>query len=221
MRLILFGPPGSGKGIQAKLLAEEFNVPHISTGDLLRAAVTNQTPLGVKAKEYMDAGNLVPDDVMISLIREVLRSAKANRGFLFDGFPRTVAQAKALDQMFEEMKIKLDGVVSLRVEHEEVILRLSGRRICRTCGRIYGLQQLEYGDSTKCQGCGGELFQREDDKPETVRHRLDVYVKEAKPLKDYYRDTGRFTQIDGMEEVPFVHKAILDLLYKNRESKKS
>lgn len=222
MRIILFGPPGVGKGTQAKLLSEEFNIPHISTGDVLRAAVKNQTPLGIKAKQYMDAGNLVPDDIMIDLIREILTSPWAKRGFILDGFPRTVAQAQALDEMFKELGIELDGVISLRVEHEEVIRRLSGRRMCKTCGRIYSLQQLEVlGDSPRCQDCGGELFQREDDKPETVRHRLEVYTRETKPLKDFYRQTGRFTQIDGMQEVPYVHKTILDILYKTKNQKKS
>ncbi len=221
MRIILFGPPGVGKGTQAKLLSEEFHIPHISTGDLLRAAVKNETPLGKKAREFMDAGNLVPDDIMIGLIHEILNSPKAKRGFIMDGFPRTVPQAKALDALLEKLGQQLDGVISLRVDHEEVIRRLSGRRMCRTCGRIYSLQQLEYGDSSHCQDCGGELFQRDDDKAETVRHRLEVYVKETKPLKDFYRDTGRFTQIDGMQAVPFVHKTILDILYKNKEHKKS
>ncbi|MCI0708211.1 MAG: adenylate kinase [Ignavibacteriae bacterium] len=220
MRIILFGPPGVGKGTQAKLLSEEFSVPHISTGDLLRAAVKNQSTLGKKAQEYMDAGNLVPDDVMIGLIREILSSPKAKRGFILDGFPRTVPQAQALDTMLSGLGLKLDGVISLRVEHEEVIKRLSGRKMCRTCGRIYSTQQLEIIDMpTKCQDCGGELFQREDDDAETVRHRLEVYVKETKPLKDFYRETGRFIQIDGMLEVPFVHKTILDIVYKSRNGK--
>jgi adenylate kinase len=222
MRIILFGPPGVGKGTQAKLLSEEFNIPHISTGDLLRAAVKNQTPLGRQAQKYMEAGNLVPDDIMIELIREILTSPWAKRGFILDGFPRTVAQAEALDEMFKELGITLDAVISLRVEHEEVIRRLSGRRMCKTCGRIYSLQQLDLlGDSPRCQDCGGELFQRDDDKPETVRHRLEVYTRETKPLKEYYRKTGRFTQIDGMQEVPFVHKTILDILYKMKNLKKT
>ncbi|MEP0821459.1 MAG: adenylate kinase [Ignavibacterium sp.] len=214
MRIILFGPPGVGKGTQAKLLAEEFAIPHISTGDLLRAAVKNKTPLGIKAQEYMSAGNLVPDEIMIGLIEEVLSSKKASKGFILDGFPRTVAQAKALDALFERMDIALDRVISLRVEHDEVIRRLAARRMCRQCGRIYNLHQLD-DETTKCQDCGGELYQREDDKPETSRHRLEVYLKETKPLKDFYRRSGRFTQIDGMKDIPVVHKALLDLLLKN------
>ncbi|MEK7748573.1 MAG: nucleoside monophosphate kinase, partial [Bacteroidota bacterium] len=141
MRIILFGPPGVGKGTQAKLLIAEFNAVHISTGDLLREAVKNKTPLGLKAKQYMDAGNLVPDDIMIELLEEVFKG-KAENSFVLDGFPRTVAQAKALDDMFEKMGFKLDAVISLRVEHDVVIKRLSSRRMCRTCGRIYSLDQL-------------------------------------------------------------------------------
>lgn len=218
MRIILFGPPGVGKGTQAKLLAEEFAIPHISTGDLLRAAVKNKTPLGIKAQEYMSAGNLVPDEIMIGLIGEVLSSKKASKGFILDGFPRTVAQAKALDALFERMNITLDRVISLRVEHDEVIRRLAQRRMCRQCGRIYNMHQLD-DDATRCQDCGGELYQREDDKPETSRHRLEVYLRETKPLKDFYRRSGRFTQIDGMKDIPVVHKALLDLLLKNGHPK--
>ncbi len=216
MRIILFGPPGVGKGTQAKLLSEEFNIPHISTGDLLRAAVAEKTSLGLKAKEYMEKGNLVPDDLMIALIEEQLSTPKASGGFILDGFPRTVAQAKALDLLFERKGISLDGVISLRVEHEEVIQRLSARRMCQNCGRIYNLNQLGNGEASKCRDCGGPLIQRHDDEPETIRRRLDVYVRQTKPLKDFYRASGRFTQIDGMKEVPVVHSQILDIVLKHK-----
>ncbi|OGU67706.1 MAG: adenylate kinase [Ignavibacteria bacterium RIFCSPHIGHO2_02_FULL_56_12] len=216
MRIILFGPPGVGKGTQAKLLTEEFDSVHISTGDLLREAVKNRTPLGVKAKSYMDAGNLVPDDVMIGLIEEMLNSDRARNSFILDGFPRTVAQAKALDVMFDRMGIKLDGVMSLRVDHEEVVRRLNNRRMCRTCGRIYSLDHLKGKELTQCRNCGGELYHREDDMPDTVKHRLEVYLKQTKPLKDFYRQSGRFIQIDGMQEIGYVHKMILDWIYRNR-----
>jgi adenylate kinase len=215
MRLILFGPPGVGKGTQAKLLTEEFGIPHISTGDLLRKAVADKTPLGVKAKEYMDGGNLVPDELMIELIREVLSSPKAQKGFILDGFPRTVPQARALDALFAEMKIELKRVISLTVEREEIIRRLSERRMCRKCGRIYSLQQLR-NDGRRCEFCGGELVQRDDDKPETVRRRLEVYLKQTEPLKEFYRKTGRFVEIDGMREIPYVHKAILDIILNHK-----
>jgi len=212
MRIIIFGPPGSGKGTQAKLLCEEYGIPHISTGDLLRAAVAAGTPLGREAKSFLDAGNLVPDDVMIGLIREVLGSERAANGFILDGFPRTVAQAEALDKLFDEMHIPLDGVVSLRVEHEEVIRRLTSRRVCRGCGRIFNPSQLSSARQKQCPECGGELYQRSDDTPETARRRLDIYLKDTKPLKDFYRRSGRFVQIDGMQEIQTVHNAIVNLL---------
>ena len=216
MRIILFGPPGVGKGTQAKLLMEEFDGVHISTGDLLREAVKNETPLGVKAKSFMNSGNLVPDEIMIGLIEEMLESERARNSFILDGFPRTVAQARALDLMFERMGLVLDGVISLRVDHEEVVRRLNNRRMCRTCGRIYKSEKLQGADATHCRSCGGELYHRDDDKPETVKHRLEVYLKSTKPLKDFYRQTGRFIQIDGMQEIGYVHKMILDWVYRFR-----
>ena len=216
MRIILFGPPGVGKGTQAKLLMEEFDGVHISTGDLLREAVKNQTPLGVKAQSFMDDGNLVPDEVMIGLIQEMLDSERARNSFILDGFPRTVAQARALDLMFERMGIAIDGVMSLRVDHEEVVRRLNNRRMCKTCGRIYNSEKLHGLDASHCRSCGGDLHHRDDDKPETVKHRLEGYLKSTKPLKDYYRQTGRFIQIDGMQEIGYVHKMILDWVYRSR-----
>ncbi len=215
MHIVLFGPPGVGKGTQAKLLTEEFGIPHVSTGDLLRAAVKEQTPLGIKAREYMEGGNLVPDQIMIGLVDEIMKSPSAKKGIILDGFPRTVAQAKALDTLLESMGIELH-VISLRTEHEEVIRRLSSRRICRRCERIYSLQQLDDDGSKPCPACGGELYQRQDDQPETIRHRLNIYLKETKPLKDFYRTTGRFSEINGMLSVPVVHKAILDILLKGK-----
>ncbi len=216
MRIILFGPPGSGKGTQAKLLTGEFRVPHISTGDLLREAVARKSPLGLKAKEYLDDGLLVPDDIMIGLIREVVTSGSAKEGFILDGFPRTIAQAEALDRLFEELGLRLDGVISLRVEHDEVIRRLTDRRVCRSCGRIFSSRQLRRDDPTKCPECDGELYQRSDDTPETARRRLDVYLRDTKPLKDFYRRSGRFTQIDGMRDISTVHDEIMSILGKRK-----
>ncbi len=217
MRIILFGPPGSGKGTQAKLLCDEFNIPHISTGDLLRAAVANKTPLGVKAKQYMDTGNLVPDEIMIGLIHEVLESERAKNGFILDGFPRTVNQAKALDEMFASLKMHLDCVISLRVEHDEIIRRLTERKSCSSCGRIYNASQISPDHPNTCSYCGGELFQRKDDTLQTARHRLEVYLKETKTLKDFYRKSDRFIQIDGMQDIGKVHDTIVSILHKRKQ----
>jgi adenylate kinase len=216
MKIILFGPPGVGKGTQAKLLVEEFHCAHISTGDLLREAVKNKTALGLKAKSFMDAGNLVPDEVVIGLIEEVLKSDEARGNFILDGFPRTLPQAHALDGLFEKLKIRLDSVVSLEVDNEEIIQRLSQRRLCRGCGRIYAITPASK-DIKVCSSCGGEVYQRDDDKPEPVRRRLDVYQQQTKPLIDYYLKTGRLVPIDGMDEIGYVHKLVLDALYKNRK----
>lgn len=211
----MFGPPGVGKGTQAKLLVEEFHSIHISTGDLLREAVKNRSALGLKAKTFMDAGNLVPDDVMIGLIEEVLNKDEAQQNFILDGFPRTVPQAKALDVLFEELHIKLDAVFSLQVDNEEIVLRLDQRRLCRSCGRIFTLARIG-SETKKCSYCGGELYQREDDKPDPVRRRLEVYQIQTKPLIDYYRETERLVPINGMDEVGFVHKQLLDFVYRDR-----
>ena len=216
MNIILFGPPGVGKGTQAKLLVEEFRCSHISTGDLLREAVKNQTPLGVKAKSFMDGGNLVPDEIVIGLIEEVLKPEDIRRNFILDGFPRTLPQAKALDALFERLGISLNGVISVQVDNEEIIRRLDQRRLCRNCGAIYTVAQL--AGSRQCPKCGGELYQRDDDKPDTVRRRLEVYQQQTSPLIDYYRQTKRLTKVDGMHQVAYVHKLILDTLYRDRTS---
>jgi adenylate kinase len=215
MKIILFGPPGVGKGTQAKLLVEEFHSAHISTGDVLREAVKNKTPLGLKAKSFMDAGNLVPDEVVIGLIGEVLKPAEVRENFILDGFPRTLPQASALDALFEKLGIKLDSVISFEVNNEEIINRLDQRRLCRGCGRIYTIARIG-ADLKTCPQCGGEVYQREDDKPDPVRRRLEVYQQQTKPLIDYYRKTNRLVPIDGMDEIGYVHKLVLDALYKDR-----
>jgi adenylate kinase len=218
MRVILFGPPGSGKGTQAKLVGQKFHIPHISTGDLLREAVTKQRPLGKQAKGYLDAGMLVPDDVMIGLIREVVTVGAGKDGFILDGFPRTIPQAEALDKLFEELHIRLDGVISLRVDHDEVVRRLTDRKVCRSCGRIFNSSQLHKDDANKCPNCGGELYQRSDDTYETARKRLDIYVKETKPIKEYYRLSGRFMEIDGMRDINEVYQEIVTIFQKGGAS---
>jgi len=203
------------------MLAEKFHIPHVSTGDLLRESVTRQSPIGLKAKGYLDAGALVPDDIMIGLIREVVTGGVAKEGFILDGFPRTIPQAEALDRLFGELGIQLDAVVSLRVEHDEVVRRLTDRRVCRSCGRIFNSSQLRKDDLAKCPQCGGELFQRSDDTFATAQKRLEVYVRDTKPLKDFYRLTGRFTQIDGMRDISNVYEEVVALLHKGTSPSKS
>jgi adenylate kinase len=215
MKIILFGPPGVGKGTQAKLLVEEFHSAHISTGDLLREAVKHKTILGLKAKSFMDAGNLVPDEVVIGLIEEVLRSDEARENFILDGFPRTLPQASALDALFEKLGVRLDNVISFEVDNEEIIDRLNQRRLCRGCGRIYTIARID-ASLRVCPQCGGEVYQRDDDKPEPVRRRLEVYQQQTEPLIDYYRKTNRLVPINGMDEIGYVHKLVLDALYKDR-----
>ena len=215
MKIILFGPPGVGKGTQAKLLVEEFHSAHISTGDLLREAVKNKTILGLKAKSYMDAGNLVPDDVVVGLIEEVLMSDEARENFILDGFQRTLLHASTLDALFEKLGVRLDSVISFEVDNEEIINRLNQRRLCRGCGRIYTIARIG-ADLKVCPQCGGEVYQRDDDKPEPVRRRLEVYQQQTKPLIDYYRKTNRLVSINGMDEIGYVHKLVLDALYKDR-----
>jgi len=212
MRIVIFGPPGVGKGTQAKLLVDKYNVDHISTGDLLRNAVAQKTPLGLKAKTFMDAGNLVPDDVMIDLIGDYLRTNSSKSGFIFDGFPRTIAQAHALDELFASFGISLDAVISLEIEHESVVRRLSERRVCKSCGHISNLSVLEPGKESVCPDCGGELYQRDDDKPETIRRRLDVYVEQTRPVKEFYERSNRLTQVDGMRGIEEIHRDIVGIL---------
>jgi adenylate kinase len=217
MKIILFGPPGVGKGTQAKLLVEEFHCAHISTGDLLRAAVKNKTSLGLKAKSFMDAGDLVPDDVVIGLIEEVLQPEESRKNFILDGFPRTLPQASALDGLFKKLNLALDCVISMEVNNDEVVRRLSQRLLCRGCGRIYTLDRVPEGDRI-CKSCGGEIYQRDDDKPDAVRRRLEVYQQQTKPLVEYYQKSGRLVTVDGMYEIGYVHKLILDQLYRNKTS---
>ncbi len=212
MRLLLFGAPGVGKGTQAKLLADDFRIPHISTGDLLRTAVANGTELGKKAKVIMDAGKLVPDDVMIGLVRGVLGSPAASKGFILDGFPRTLNQARALAQMFEELGIHDYRVLNIEVSNEAIIRRLSSRLMCRNDGKIYSTETYGATAGSPCPDCGGELYQRDDDKPETIRHRLEVYSTQTSPILKFYEDLGVELTVNGMDTVENVHRNINRLL---------
>jgi len=212
MRLVLVGPPGAGKGTQAEFIASHLSVPKISTGDILRANVSAGTELGRQAKSFMDAGNLVPDQVVIDMVRDRLAEADAEDGFLLDGFPRTVPQAQELDKLLADLGTGLDLVMELVVEEEEVIRRLSGRRNCRGCGKIW---HVEFDPPTRegaCDRCGGELFQRDDDKPETVAARLRVYARDTQPLVDYYGAQGKLVGIDAVGPVEDVTARAYDAL---------
>lgn len=212
MRLILFGPPGVGKGTQAKLLAEEFGVEHISTGDMLRAATAAGTELGKKAKEIMSAGQLVPDDVMIGIVREVLASPQNTRGFILDGFPRTLTQAKALSKTFDDLNIGDYKVINFELDDEEIVRRLSNRLVCRKDGKIFNTEIDGVTIGPPCPNCGGELYQRDDDKEDTVRKRLKVYHLSTAPVIEYYKAGGVVVNIDGTGSIDVVNREIKMLL---------
>lgn len=196
-RVIFLGAPGAGKGTQARGLAAEWGVPQVATGDMLREAVAAKTPLGMEAKRYMDSGALVPDEVVIGLVEERLARPDARAGFVLDGFPRTAAQAQALDAMLKARGMALDRVVFLDVSREELLRRLTGRRICRQCGTPFHIVSAPPHAAGRCDKCGGELYQRSDDSSEAVATRLDVYEKQTAPLLAYYRDRGLLTDVGG------------------------
>ncbi len=197
MRLVLVGPPGAGKGTQAQYVAHFLSVPKISTGDIFRANVSSGTPLGKQAKAYMNAGDLVPDEITISMVRDRLAEDDAVKGFLLDGFPRNVPQARVLDGMLMDLGGALDAVLEMVVDDDEVVRRLSGRRTCRSCSHVWHLDFDPPTDPELCDECGGELFQREDDKEETIRHRLEVYAEQTAPLVSYYAEKGILVGIDA------------------------
>lgn len=208
MRLVFLGPPGAGKGTQARQLAREWNVPQIATGDMLRAAVANGTPLGREAKAYMDRGALVPDDVIVGLIAERLAQPDAKRGFILDGFPRTTPQADALDRLLGELGVSLDRVVYFDVADDELLRRLTGRRSCPSCQSTFHVVSNPPRRANICDRCGSALIQREDDREETVRKRLQVYAEQTAPLLDRYRKRGLLTTVAGQGTIDAVHTAI-------------
>lgn len=217
MIIILMGPPGAGKGTQADLLTKELGIPHISTGDMFRKALKEQTPLGLEAKKYMDSGQLVPDDVTIGIVRERLNEPDCARGLLLDGFPRTVAQADALEQTLTQMGTKVDKVVNIHVDREFLFARLTGRRVCSSCGATYHVKYAPSQAGDKCQSCHGQLIQRGDDCEATVGNRLDVYEAQTAPLIEYYRNKGTLVNIDGSKSVPEVTREILQSLGRARQ----
>ncbi|AKO90815.1 adenylate kinase [Priestia filamentosa] len=212
MNLVLMGLPGAGKGTQAEQMVEYYNIPHISTGDMFRAAIKEGTDLGVKAKQFMDKGELVPDEVTIGIVRERLAKDDCKEGFLLDGFPRTVAQAEALENILEELKRPLDYVINIDVDQDILMERLTGRRICKNCGATYHLVFNPPSQEGTCDKCGGELYQREDDNPETVSNRLAVNVKQSQPLLDFYNQKGYLRNIKGDQDITKVFEDIRALL---------
>ncbi|MCH3921238.1 adenylate kinase [Limosilactobacillus sp.] len=213
MNLVLMGLPGAGKGTQAQKIVEDFDIPHISTGDIFRAAIKNETPMGLEAKKYIDKGELVPDEVTNGIVQERLSQDDTKNGFMLDGFPRNLNQAAALDKMLAESDRQLDAVINIHVQPEVLVERLSGRYICRNCGatyhKIYNPTKVE----GTCDVCGGhEFYQREDDKPETVKNRLDVNIKLNTPLVDYYQKQGVLHTIDGQQDIDKVYADVKEVL---------
>jgi adenylate kinase len=211
-RVVLLGPPGAGKGTQAKLLQEEFGAVQISTGDILRQAVADKTALGSEAAAYISRGALVPDDLIVNLVGERLKEKDCARGFLLDGFPRTIPQAGGLDEILDKMGLRLNGVLSVQVPENILIERLAGRRTCRQCGALTHVAFNTPKTAGVCDRCGGELYQREDDKEETVAHRLRVYQTQTAPLIDYYQKRGLLRVIDGVGEISVIRARIIEAL---------
>lgn len=212
MYIILMGPPGAGKGTQAANLVEKYNIMHISTGDMFRAAVKEGTELGKQAKACMDAGQLVPDRVTIGIVKERLAKPDCKAGFILDGFPRTIEQADALDHILDDLGVKLDRVINISVPAAELISRMAGRRICKGCGATYHVVFNPPATADVCDKCGCELYQRDDDREATVQKRIEVYQSQTQPLIEYYQDKGLYTEIDGQQDIDVVFDNIVHSL---------
>lgn len=218
MRILIFGPPGVGKGTQAKLLAEQYAIPHFSTGDMLRAAVVAKTPVGKQAQQLMDAGQLVPDSVMIEIVREALAAPVTQRGFILDGFPRTVPQAEALAGIFRDLGISSYTVVNVEVDTEEIVRRLGNRVLCMKEGKIFNSELDDVHAGSPCPSCGTPLTQRDDDRPETVRKRLSVYHDKSAPVLQYYERLGVVRTVDGTSSIDIVNREIRALITSSSDS---
>jgi adenylate kinase len=212
VNLLIMGPPGAGKGTQAEVLAKELNISNISTGDMFRTAIKEGTEMGRKAKEYMDMGELVPDSVVVGIVKDRLSQPDCTRGFLLDGFPRTVIQAEALEDTLNSMGRSLDGVINISVPREKIVDRLTGRRICRECGASYHLQYNPPAKEGVCDACGGELHQRSDDNEVVVNNRLDIYESKTEPLIDYYARRNLLRSVNGDQDIKKVLGDILNIL---------
>ena len=210
MKLILLGAPGAGKGTQAEIISEKYNIPTISTGNIIRAALKNGSEMGLKAKSYIDAGELVPDEVVIGIIKERLSEADCKEGYILDGFPRTIPQAVALD----DMGFVIDAALSIEVADAEIVKRMSGRRVCEKCGASYHTEYKKPDVEGVCNLCGGKLVIRKDDEPETVQNRLHVYHEQTEPLKDFYKGCGKLITVEGQDEVEDTTRLVLDALEK-------
>ena len=208
MKLVLLGAPGAGKGTQAEIISEKYNIPTISTGNIIRAALKNGTQMGLKAKAYIDSGRLVPDDVVIGIIKERLAEDDCQNGFILDGFPRTIPQAEALDSM----NVSIDAALSIEVSDREIVKRMSGRRVCEKCGASYHTEYKKPKTEGVCDGCGSPLIIRKDDEPDTVLDRLDIYHKQTEPLKSYYKSQGKLITVEGQPKVEDTTKLVLDTL---------
>lgn len=212
MKLIMLGAPGAGKGTQAKKLAEKYDIPHISTGDIFRANIKQQTELGKKAKEYMDQGLLVPDELVVDLVADRLQQDDCNKGFVLDGFPRTIPQAQALDKALEKMSTKIDYAINVHVPDENIVRRMAGRRACVDCGATYHLKHIPPKVENTCDYCGSKLILRDDDKEETVLKRLKVYHEQTQPLIDYYENKKILLTVDGTKAIKVITDNIVNVL---------
>ncbi|NOY63977.1 MAG: adenylate kinase [Nitrospirae bacterium] len=212
MRIVLLGAPGAGKGTQAKKLIEKYGIPQISTGDILRKAVADGTPLGKEAKSYMDRGELVPDSVVIGLVKERLQQDDCKKGFILDGFPRNTSQAETLDQVLDEMGMPLQVALSVDVDFDVLMKRLTGRRTCKSCGQMYNIYFSPPQKEGVCDKCGGELYQRDDDKEETIKKRLEVYEAQTAPLIDYYEKKGILKRVNGVGNIDEIFANICAIL---------
>jgi adenylate kinase len=216
MRIILLGGPGAGKGTQAQKMAEEYSIAHIATGDILRQSIKDGTELGVEAKSYMDKGQLVPDDVVIGIIKERLAQDDIQSGFVLDGFPRTVPQAEALSLLAKELNMPMDAVINIKTSSDVVVERLSGRRTCRDCQTVYHIFYSPPKKEGKCDRCDGELYQRDDDKEETIRKRLKVYEEQTFPLLEYYKASSKLLEVSGDVSIAEVFESIVQILRKEK-----
>ena len=212
MKIILLGPPGAGKGTQAKSISNRYSIPHISTGDIFRKNISENTPLGIEAKSYMDNGQLVPDEVTINMVKDRLQQDDCKNGYLLDGFPRTVSQAEALQEFLQKRKESLDTALCIEVPRDFILERMTGRRVCPSCGASYHIKFNPPTNDGKCDLCGSDVIQRKDDTEETVKERLDVYENQTQPLIDFYKNKKQLSVVDGTQAINEVFESICKIL---------